>query len=134
MSEEQDCDNQEDRTPGIISWQELVTQDPEGSTKFYSELLDWSTESMEMPNGTYTFFNAGERPAAGMMKPPAERGDAPTMWVSYITVEDLDATVAKAQELGAHLCMPPTDVPGKGRFAGVVDPQGAMIAFWEFAK
>ena len=52
----------------------------------------------------------------------------------YITVEDLDATVAKAQELGAHLCMPVTEIPGKGRFAGVADPQGAAIAFWEFAK
>ena len=49
-------------------------------------------------------------------------------------VEDLDATVAKAQELGAHLYMPVTEIPGKGRFAGVADPQGAAIAFWEFAK
>jgi predicted enzyme related to lactoylglutathione lyase len=90
---------------------------------------------MPMPNGMeYTMFMAGDRPAAGMVKPPAEKGDVPTTWISYITVEDLDATVAKAQELGAHLCMPVTDIPGKGRFAGVADPQGAPIAFWEFAK
>ena len=130
MSEENDCSTEEDRTPGIISWNELVTQDPEGSTKFYTELLGWTTETMPMPTGDYTFFNAGDRPAAGMVKPPKE--DAPPAWVSYITVEDVDATVAKAQELGAHLCIPPMDVPGKGRFAGIVDPQGAMIAFWQF--
>jgi hypothetical protein len=129
-----DC-NEEDKTPGIFSWRELVTQDLEGSSKFYTDLLDWTTNTMPMPGGMdYTMFMAGDRPVAGMIKPPAEKSDVPTSWVSYITVEDLDATIAKAQELGAHLCMPVTEMPGKGRFAGVVDPQGAPIAFWEFAK
>lgn len=113
----------------------LVTRDPEGSSKFYTDLLGWTTNTMQMPGGVgYTMFMAGERPVAGMMEPPAEKSDVPTSWVSYITVEDLDATVAKARELGAHLCMPVTEIPGKGRFAGVADPQGVAIAFWEFAK
>ncbi len=129
MSEE---NNAPDMTPGIFSWQELVTQDPAASKAFYTGLLGWSTEDMDMPNGTYTMFKTGERYVGGLMKPPAEKGDVPTMWIGYITVEDLDATVAKAQELGASVCMPPTEVPGKGRFAGLSDPQGAPIAFWEF--
>ncbi|MFT4638389.1 MAG: putative enzyme related to lactoylglutathione lyase [Verrucomicrobiales bacterium] len=37
MSE--DCSKEEDKTPGIFSWRELVTQDLAGSTKFYTELL-----------------------------------------------------------------------------------------------
>lgn len=135
MSEENDCESKEDQSPGIFSWRELITNDTEGSAKFYSELLGWTKDTMDMGGGnSYTMFMNGDRPVAGMIQPPAEKGDVPTAWVNYITVEDLDATVAKAQELGAQLCMPPMAVPGKGRFAGFADPQGAMIAFWEFEK
>ncbi len=134
MSEEKDdCENsEEDRTPGIFSWRELMTQDVEGSTKFYTDLLGWSVNSMDMGGGmNYDMFMQGERPIAGMIKPPS--AEVPNMWLNYITVEDLDATVEKAQSLGAQLHMPIMDVPGKGRFAGMADPQGAPIAFWQFA-
>jgi len=133
MSEEKDdCENSgEDRTPGIFSWRELMTQDVEGSTKFYTDLLGWSVNSMDMGGGmNYDMFMQGERPIAGMIKPPS--AEVPNMWINYITVEDLDATVEKAQSLGAQLHMPIMDVPGKGRFAGMADPQGAPIAFWQF--
>ena len=135
MSEENDCDSKDDKSPGIFSWQELLTQDPEGSAKFYTGLLGWTTDSMDMGGGhIYTMFMNGDRPVGGMVKPPAEAGEVPTFWGNYITVEDLDATVAKAQELGAKICMPPMEIPGKGRLAGMVDPQGAMISFWEYTK
>ncbi|MEM7384983.1 MAG: VOC family protein [Verrucomicrobiota bacterium] len=131
MSEEK---MEEDRTPGIFSWQELVTGDPDGSKQFYTELLGWEMESMDMGGGKiYHMFSAGPRPVAGMFKPPAEAGEVPTSWVSYVTVENLEATVSRAEKLGAKVCVPITEVPGKGRFANMVDPQGAAIAFWEFA-
>jgi predicted enzyme related to lactoylglutathione lyase len=132
MSEEEDCsESAEDKTPGIFSWRELISQDDEGSKKFYTELLGWSIESMDMGGGmNYNMFMQGERPVAGMIKSPKE--DVPTAWVNYITVENLDATLEKAQGLGAHLCVPITEIPGKGRFACFIDPQGAPIAFWQF--
>ena len=131
MSEENQ--QEADKTPGIMSWQELITGDIAGSIKFYTELLGYTTEAMEMGEGkSYTMFKTGDRYVGGMREKPEGKGDAPTMWINYITVEDLDATVAKAEALGASLCMPPTEVPGKGRFAGLADPQGAPVAFWEF--
>lgn len=132
---ENDCESSaEDKTPGIFSWRELVTQDPEGSTKFYTNLFGWTTMTMPMPGGDYTMFMNNDQPVAGMVKPPAEKGDVPTTWINYVTVEDVDASVAKALELGASVCIPRTEIPGKGTFAGLSDPQGAPIAFWEFAK
>lgn len=84
-----------------------------------------------MPTGTYHCLMAGDRPVAGLVQAPA--AEVPTQWNSYVTVEDLDAAVAKAEELGATICMPATAIPGKGRFASLLDPQGAAIALWEFA-
>lgn len=122
-----------DKSPGIFSWVELVTQDVEGSKKFYTELLGWETKSTEMPGGmVYETYMNGNKPVAGMIKAP--EANMPTAWMNYITVEDLDATIEKAQALGAHLCVPAMDIPDMGRFAGIADPQGGFVCFWEFTK
>lgn len=132
----QEVDTQKkDMTPGIFSWNELMTRDVDGSKKFYSQLFGWSSESMDMgPGGTYTFFKAGERPAGGMMKMPAEAGNAPTSWMGYVTVADLPAAVAKAKKLGAKVCKDVTPIPDMGSLAIIIDPQGATIGLWEFAN
>ena len=124
--------SQEDKTPYIFSWRELVSQNPDASRDFYVKLFGWTTETMDMgPAGTYTFFNSGERPVAGMIKAPDGFGDGSTMWMDYVTVPDVDEAVEKAKGLGAKVCKEKTTVP-MGSFAIVCDPQGALIGLWEF--
>ena len=127
MSEES---QQHDTTPGTMPWNELITRDKSASVDFYSKLFGWSTEDMELPGGnTYTMFKVGDRPVAGCMVPP-EDSEAPPMWLSYVNVEDIDASVAKAKELGGVICKERVDLP-MGSFAVVSDPQGATFAFWQ---
>ncbi len=134
MSDQSDCSGTPDMTPGLVSWNELVSRDPEGSKGFYTQLFGWTTETMSMgPGGEYTFLKVGDRPAAGLLRLPAEAGPAPTTWMSYVTVPDLPAAVDKAKALGATVCKDVTQIP-MGRFAIIVDPQGAVIGLWEFAK
>ena len=54
---------------------------------------------------------------------PAE---IPPHWGVCFAVADCDATVAKARELGATVTNEPMDMP-IGRFAGLIDPQGASF-------
>ena len=131
MSEEHK--EQEDKTPGIFCWHELMTKDTEGSTKFYSELFGWTHEDMDMGGFNYRFFKSGERSVGGMVEITPEMGDCPPHWLSYVTVEDITASTAKAEELGAKVCKEITDV-GMGKFSVLTDPQGAGIALWEFAE
>ncbi len=49
-------------------------------------------------------------------------------WTIYITVTDVDASVNKAKAAGATILADPFDIPGVGRMAKIVDPQGAKIA------
>ena len=49
------------------------------------------------------------------------------MWGAYVTVDDADATAKTAENLGAKLLLPPTDIPKVGRFCVIQDPQGAVI-------
>lgn len=127
MSEEnQQCDT----TPGIFGWNELLTPGKAASMEFYSGLFGWSTEDIELPDGkTYTMFKLGERPVGGCYQIDDDAA-MPPAWLSYVNVNDLDAKIAKARELGATMVMERMDLP-VGSFAIIADPQGAVIAFWQ---
>jgi predicted enzyme related to lactoylglutathione lyase len=73
---------------------------------------------------------AEQGPVAGLMNLPDEAAKmgAPPHWLAYIYSPDVDATVARAKELGATELVEPTSMEGVGRFAVLQDPQGAVFA------
>jgi predicted enzyme related to lactoylglutathione lyase len=49
----------------------------------------------------------------------------------YMRVDDLDAYLSRAEELGGQRLVPPTDLPGDfGRFAVFADPDGNPVGLW----
>lgn len=118
--------------PSPFVWHEVNTRQPEAAAKFYSELFGWSTSSMDMGGRQYTMFNKGGRPIGGVMPmigpewPPELRPH----WMTYVGVDDVDATCQRAVMLGGRVCVPPTDIP-VGRFAVLDDPTGATIAVYK---
>lgn len=113
---------------GAFSWAELATTDVEGATKFYTALLGWTTEVAPMEGMTYTLAKVGEERVAGIMSNKYTGGEVRPQWGIYITVDDVDATARKAEELGGKILMPPTDIPNVGRFSALMDPQGVMFS------
>jgi predicted enzyme related to lactoylglutathione lyase len=108
-------------------WNELMTGDVEAAKRFYADLLGWKYERFPMAEGEdYWIIKGGERGQGGIMKAPP---GAPTTWVAYIAVDDVDKVVATAQKKGASVMRPPFDVPKVGRLAFLKDPTGAMIAW-----
>jgi uncharacterized protein len=119
-------------TPGIFSWNELMTRDADASGKFYSALFGWTREDADMEGLTYGTFETGERPVRGMIVLPPEMESMPAMWIGYVTVENLETSLAKAVELGAQVHKQITNIP-LGRVAIIADPHGATIGLWQFA-
>jgi predicted enzyme related to lactoylglutathione lyase len=117
------------KTPGAFSWSELMTSEPAAALRFYSTLLGWSTEKMAMPNGDYHVLKVGDAAIGGVMAIPSEAktGGMTPSWGCYVTVQDVDATARKATELGGKVVRGPQDIPGVGRMAVIVDPQGATL-------
>jgi len=112
--------------PGTPVWNEVVTPDIPRAAQFYADVLGMGSEAMPMGDDTYTALkNAEGRMIGGAMNPP--KPDLPPHWNVYFNVEDVDATVAKAQELGGQVVAPAFDVAGVGRMAVLADPQGAMF-------
>jgi predicted enzyme related to lactoylglutathione lyase len=113
--------------PGALCWTELMTRDAARASDFYTQLLPWGAEQMNMPGVEYTVFNRGEAKAAGLMQMGPEMSQVPTHWLSYFMVQDCDATVAKAQSLGGAAIVPGQNIPNVGRFAILKDGQGAAF-------
>lgn len=117
--------------PGSFTWNELNSRDPQAATAFYGQVFGWDGKPMEGPR-EYTTFEVDGRPVAGMADMRGRVPDeVPPHWLVYITVADLDASVATAQELGGSVLVGPMDIPGMGRFAVVADPQGAFFGAFE---
>jgi predicted enzyme related to lactoylglutathione lyase len=112
---------------GAFSWFELMTTDVVAAKKFYKELFGWETQDMPMGDMTYTILKVGGKGVAGMMTTPEEAKGMPPMWDVYITVDDVDATARKVEELGGKVLRPPADIPNVGRFCVIGDPTGAHI-------
>ena len=117
------------QTHGAFSWNELMTSDPAAALAFYTSLLGWTAQTMAMPGGDYHVVKVGETSVGGVMSlpPEAKAGGMPPCWGSYVTVTDVDATTRKAVELGGKVVHGPQDIPGVGRMAVIVDPQGAAL-------
>jgi uncharacterized protein len=124
--------NEMDKTPGKISWKELMTRDAVASAGFYGSLFGWVREEVDMGGSTYTFFKVGQEPVAGMAALSAKSEGTPEGWTNYVTVVNLEDSIAKARELGGKVCKDITNLP-MGRFAIIHDPHGAVVGLWQFA-
>jgi predicted enzyme related to lactoylglutathione lyase len=117
---------------GVFLWDELMSPDVEGSKSFYTEVFGWTASDMDMGDlGIYTIFNRDEETqVAGLLSKP-EGMPGPAVWVPYIGADDVEATVARAQELGANALVSGMDVPGVGKIAILMDPTGAVFGLFK---
>ena len=111
---------------GALSWNELASPDLDASAGFYGELFGWDAQPLEdMPFPYRVIQNAGS--GNGGMR--AAQENEPTYWLVYFGTDDIDASVAKATELGGTTLMGPMDI-GMGKIAILQDPQGAVFALF----
>jgi len=111
---------------GNFSWQEHHGAQSSVSGNFYRDVLGWELEEIAHAGGqTYTTVKVAGLPTGGFI----ENEDTTASWLPYITVDDVDRRVKAAREAGANIISEPNSVPGVGRMATLIDPQGARIAF-----
>lgn len=112
---------------------ELATTDVAKAKKFYAGLFDWKLRDVPMgPGESYTMIEVGEGTGGGILKNPMP--GAPSMWLAYVSVAEVDAATKKAESLGAKVMKGKTEVPGMGWFSIITDPTGAMVALWQPKK
>ncbi len=115
---------------GTFIWNELITPDQQTSEDFYSQLFGWDRKASDAgPSfGVYTIFQRNGRDIAGMMNPTIDyTRNIGARWYAYIAVDDIDASAARAKELGGRLIAGPDDIPGVGRVCLLADSTGALV-------
>jgi hypothetical protein len=115
--------------PGTPSWVDLGTADTQAAARFYGELFGWSAGFDPRPEaGGYGMFTLRERTVAGI---GPQMNPGPPHWAVYITVADVDDTVAKITGRGGRLLAGPMDVFTAGRMAVAQDSAGSVFSLWQ---
>lgn len=100
---------------------EIASPNPESAAEFHRQLFDWS-----VGEGADRWLPAGPdgrgKHRGGLLRTP--EGVFPY-------VDDLRATLEKAEELGGKIVVEPMPIPGVGTFAMFQDPDGVMIGLLE---
>ena len=120
--------------PGAFSWVDLSTSDPAAAKQFYGGLFGWEFDDLPVGDGAvYTMCQLGGKSVCAISaQQEQERAQGvPPHWNNYVTVADVDASAAKAPELGGNVLVEPFDVLDAGRMAVVADPTGAVFSMWE---
>ena len=114
--------------PGTFAWAELNARGLAAALAFYQAVFGWAAKTSPMPDGgAYTELLDGETSILGALEMAAMVPEqVPSYWLVYFASGDIAGDTARAQELGATVLLPPTDMPG-GQFAILSDPQGAAF-------
>jgi uncharacterized protein len=121
--------------PGCVSWRELNTSDHESAWEFYADLFGWKrTTALDMGEmGSYSMFRHADdpedRPMGGMFN-GAKAANVPPHWLYYVNVDAMEAALGRTRDHGGKVLNGPMDVPGGGKAAQCMDPQGARFAIF----
>lgn len=112
---------------------ELATTNVPKAKAFYSKLFKWKLRDLPTPTpaGKYTMIEPGGDlgTGGGIMKQMCP--GAPSAWMPYVLVDDIDASTKKAKKLGAKIMKDVTAVGDMGWLSIFEDPTGAIIGLWE---
>jgi len=112
-----------------ICFFELPAEDIEAAKAFYGELFSWAIEPS--PSGNYLFIHPSQErrdALGGGLVPRAGEEHRPTV---FVAVESIDATLARAEQLGAKILLGKKSISGCGHTATIVDPQGNTIGLYQ---
>jgi uncharacterized protein len=107
---------------GRFVWHDLHTPNRAGSQEFYGKVAGWTVQSWDQ-DPSYQMFATKGGPLGGAVE---DRSGTP-QWLAYIGTTDIDAATDAAVRLGGRVQTAPTALPNGGRYAVLVDPQGAAF-------
>jgi uncharacterized protein len=113
---------------GALSLNQLNTSDPEAAQRFYEALLGWRFEHVGTAETPYWGIYNGDRLNGGI-SPLPPGAPAPSHWLVYFGIQDIDAAAEQIGSSGGTVMVEPREVPG-GRILVAQDPQGAVFALF----
>ncbi|MEQ8330429.1 MAG: VOC family protein [Longimicrobiales bacterium] len=119
--------------PGGVAWVDLTVDDADGVRDFYMAVTGWTPHEVSMGDyADYAMLDGNGQPVAGVCHARGSNADLPATWLVYVTVKDLDTSVATVEERGGRVVVAPRPM-GADRMAVVSDPAGGVLALYQKA-
>lgn len=114
----------------------VYTSDPERAMQFYRGVFDWRFEAWGPPG--YWKITTADGPGCTLGALSQRDGDvspgSPSAWRCTVSVRELDQVLAAIAEHGGRVASAVVEIPGVGRVAEFVDPDGNLAAVMEYAE
>jgi predicted enzyme related to lactoylglutathione lyase len=109
--------------PHPVIHAEIRSQDPDATREFFGQLFDWKVASEgDFPG--YTFMDTGVEGGPALAISPRQGAEDEVLF--FVGVQDVAATLSRAQELGGTIVQPEQKVPGVS-FGVLADAHGHRI-------
>ena len=116
---------------GTPTWIDLTAPDAEAARQFYQVVFGWQYDVGGPEFGGYTTARLGDRATAGIVGNQPDAPPMPAAWGLYFATDDINADVARAEELGAKVLYPAMTVGPFGSMTTLTDPTGAQFSLWQ---
>jgi hypothetical protein len=121
--------------PGKFVWFDLLSKDRAASAAFYKGLFGWTFESRPGRAVPFEVISANGVQIGGLLDMTASKEQLPeSIWLSYVSVSDVDASAAAFLSKKGKVLKEPHDVTKAARAAVVADAQGALLGLVKAAK
>ena len=122
--------------PRVIHF-EIHADDPQRAIAFYEKLFGWTFQKFGPQDYWLITTGTVAEPGIDGGLTPREgnaTGDRVTAYVGVVGVPDIDASIAKAKELGAPVQDDKREVPGIGWSAYFKDPEGNLFGIFQSSR
>jgi predicted enzyme related to lactoylglutathione lyase len=117
---------------GVPCWVDTWQPDADAAVAFYTQLFGWEAEETTPPGSDRRMFMCRLRGRdVTAIGSPTPVPDHTPVWGTYIWVDSVDDTAAKATEAGGKVAVLRLESLDRGRIAVLVDPAGAVFGIWE---
>ena len=110
-------------------WIELWADDARKEADFYAAAFGYAAQPVDGSPGMFRLSSDGKL-RAGIAQKGEDTKAAKSVWLPYVRVADVDATVAKAEAAGGRVAVSARAFHG-ARVAVLIDPTGAPFAVAE---
>ena len=128
--------NDQSETPdrpadGTVSWFDLTVEDAGSVKTFYEKVVGWQSQPVSM--GEYDDFcvvASDGNVLGGVCHSRGANTGIPPVWMMYINVSNINATIEECHCCGGKVIQPPRRAGG-GQMAILQDPAGAYFAVYQ---
>jgi predicted enzyme related to lactoylglutathione lyase len=121
---------------GSIGWFDLTVQNADEVRDFYAAVVGWKWSPLQMDGYSDYCMNlpASGETVAGICHKRNVNASLPSQWLLYITVANLERSIASVEEKGGKVLTSIRGNADQGRFVIIQDPAGAVAALFEPAR